>query len=100
MCPIGMELDPERPNICISINSFLIYSRRSQIRAISLTSDHTDRMIPVAGPVRTAIGLDFDFSEQRLYWTDVTDDSISKISVTGSGYEKIIKSGEDKVHSF
>ena len=70
----------------------LIYSRRSEIRAMSLTADHMDRMIPVVG-LRNAIGLDFDFSEERLYWTDVTDDSISKISVDGSKYEKIIKPG-------
>jgi hypothetical protein len=70
----------------------LIYSRRSEIRAMSLSADHTDRMIPIVG-LRNAIGLDFDFSEDRLYWTDVTDDSISKISVDGTGYEKIVKPG-------
>lgn len=59
---------------------------------MSLSDDYTDRMIPIVG-LKNAIGLDFDFSEDRLYWTDVTDDSISKISVDGSGYEKIVKSG-------
>jgi hypothetical protein len=52
-------------------------------------------MIPIVG-LRNAIGLDFDFSEQRIYWTDVTDDSISKISVDGTNYEKIVKPGKRK----
>ena len=74
------------------MNSFLVYSRRTEIRGISLSEDHDERMIPVVG-LRNAIGLDFDFAENRLYWTDITDDSISRIKIDGRGYEKIIKSG-------
>ena len=70
----------------------LVYSRRSEIRAMSLGPEPSDRMIPIVG-LRNAIGIDFDFAEQRIYWTDVTDDSISKISVDGSNYEKIVKPG-------
>ena len=61
-----------------------------------LNGDKSDRMIPIVG-LKNAIGLDFDFSQRHLYWTDVTDDSISRISVDGSGYEKIIKPGRQPV---
>ena len=61
---------------------------------MSLSGDNSDRMIPIIG-LKNAIGLDFDFSERRLYWTDVTDDSLSRISVDGLGYEKIINPGEE-----
>ena len=74
------------------VDSFLVYSRRFEIKAISLVEDNAERMIPVTG-LRNAIGVDFDYDEDRLYWTDVTDDSISRIFVNGTGYEKIIKPG-------
>ncbi|XP_028393318.1 low-density lipoprotein receptor-related protein 2-like [Dendronephthya gigantea] len=90
LCPIGRKIDPEHPNKCIGVDSFLIYSRRSEIRAMSLNDDRTDRMIPIVG-LRNAIGVDFDFRENRVYWSDVTDNSISKISIDGTRYEKIIK---------
>lgn len=73
------------------VHSFLVYSRRTEIKAISL-KDHAERMIPVMG-LRNAIGVDFDFSEDRIYWSDVSDDSISRIFVNGTGFEKIIKRG-------
>ena len=57
---------------------------------MSLNDDRTDRMIPIVG-LRNAIGVDFDYLENRVYWSDVTDNSISKISIGGTGYEKIIK---------
>ena len=74
------------------VDSFLVYSRRFEIKAISLVEDNAERMIPVTG-LRNAIGVDFDYDEDRLYWTDVTDDSISRIFVNGTGNEKIIKPG-------
>jgi len=71
----------------------LIYARRQEIRGISLnTNDTVDKITPITG-TQNAIGVDFHYKRQLIYWTDVSKDSISRISVHGNKREDIIPSG-------
>ena len=75
------------------VQELLLYARRQEIRGISLNpSDTVDRMTPITG-LQNAIGIDYHFEKQWIYWTDVTKDSISRIHLNGSSRQDIIPSG-------
>ena len=67
---MGLEL-LENGQVCIVPEAYLIFTRRDNIRRISLEKNHNDVLIPVSG-VREASALDFDSNDNRLYWTDIT----------------------------
>ena len=84
----------------IGVEEFLIYARRQEIRGISLNfNDTVDKITPITG-TSNAIGVDFHYRKQLIYWTDVSKDSISRISVHGTGREDIIPSGYLKLCIF
>lgn len=55
-------------------------------------SDTVDKITPITG-TQNAIGVDFHYKKQYIYWTDVSRDSISRIFLNGTGREDIIPSG-------
>ncbi|XP_066928142.1 low-density lipoprotein receptor-related protein 1-like [Clytia hemisphaerica] len=92
-CPFGYQLKKDDNTSCVSVEEFLIYARRQEIRGISLNpNDTVDKITPITG-TQNAIGVDFHHRKQLIYWTDVSKDSISRISVQGTGREDIIPSG-------
>jgi len=68
-CPSGYELLLD-VHTCVVPEAFLLYSRRSDIRRISLEASNNDAVIPLDG-VKEARALDFDVADNRIYWTDV-----------------------------
>ncbi len=40
-----------------------------------------------------AIGLDYDWKEQMIYWSDVNDDKIERAYFNGSNREAIVETG-------
>ena len=68
-CPMWLELETNG-RTCIVPEAFLLLSRRADIRFISLER-HNDMVIPLSG-VKEASALDFDISDSRIYWTDVS----------------------------
>ena len=68
-CPSGYELLPDELT-CIVPEAFLLYSRRSDIRRISLEASNNDAAIPLDG-VKAARALDFDVADNRIYWSDI-----------------------------
>ena len=69
-CPMGLELTQDGKT-CIVPEAFLLFTRRIDIRRISLETNHNDVVIPLAG-VKDATALDFDINDSRIYWTDVS----------------------------
>ena len=67
---MGLELLANQKT-CIIPEAFLLFSRRADIRRISLETNHNDVVIPIAG-VKEASALDFDITDNRIYWTDVS----------------------------
>lgn len=69
-CPIGLELMGDM-STCIVPEAFLLFSRHTDIRRISLETNNNNVAIPLTG-VKEASALDFDVSDNRIYWTDIT----------------------------
>lgn len=69
------------------LDKFLLFARRTDIRRISFdTSDLSDFVIPLSN-VRSAVALDWDSSDDYMYWSDTTADSINRAKSDGSGQE-------------
>uniref|UniRef100_A0A673HZJ4 EGF-like domain-containing protein n=1 Tax=Sinocyclocheilus rhinocerous TaxID=307959 RepID=A0A673HZJ4_9TELE len=69
-CPIGLELMADLTS-CIVPEAFLLFSRHTDIRRISLETNNNNVAIPLTG-VKEASALDFDVTDNRIYWTDIT----------------------------
>lgn len=69
-CPIGLELISDMKT-CIVPEAFLLFSRRADIRRISLETNNNNVAIPLTG-VKEASALDFDVTDNRIYWTDIS----------------------------
>ncbi|KAG7281188.1 hypothetical protein CRUP_032891 [Coryphaenoides rupestris] len=68
-CPMGLELLSDLQT-CVVPEAFLLFTNRDNIRSISLGTNSNDVAIPLTG-VKEASALDFDVSENRIYWTDI-----------------------------
>ena len=51
------------------------------------------RYSEIISGLRNAIGVDFDWQEQRIYWTDVLTDKIQRAKFDGSEIETVITGG-------
>ncbi|KAK7073342.1 Low-density lipoprotein receptor-related protein 6 [Halocaridina rubra] len=89
-CPIGYELTQDEKH-CVIPEAFLLYTRKEDIRRISLLTSH-NVPIPVTG-IQEAMSIDFDSIENRLYWTDISVKSISRAFMNGSQLEPVIEFG-------
>lgn len=69
-CPIGLELLSDLKT-CIVPEAFLVFTSRAAIHRISLETNNNDVAIPLTG-VKEASALDFDVSNNHIYWTDVS----------------------------
>ncbi|NXG74951.1 LRP5 protein, partial [Baryphthengus martii] len=92
-CPIGLELLSDLKT-CIIPEAFLVFTSRAAIHRISLETNNNDVAIPLTG-VKEASALDFDVSDNRIYWTDVSLKTISRAFMNGSSVEHVIEFGLD-----
>ncbi|NXC19759.1 LRP5 protein, partial [Corythaeola cristata] len=92
-CPIGLELLSDMKT-CIIPEAFLVFTSRAAIHRISLETNNNDVAIPLTG-VKEASALDFDVSDNRIYWTDVSLKTISRAFMNGSCVEHVIEFGLD-----
>uniref|UniRef100_A0AAY4BNR6 EGF-like domain-containing protein n=1 Tax=Denticeps clupeoides TaxID=299321 RepID=A0AAY4BNR6_9TELE len=92
-CPMGLELLSDL-RTCVVPEAFLLFTNRADIRSISLGTNSNDVPIPLTG-VKEASALDFDVSENRIYWTDVSTKTISRAFLNGSSVEHVIEFGLD-----
>uniref|UniRef100_A0A4W3HU78 Low-density lipoprotein receptor-related protein 2 n=1 Tax=Callorhinchus milii TaxID=7868 RepID=A0A4W3HU78_CALMI len=74
------KLDTDGKTCVISTNNFLIYATESTISSLRL--DPTDHVLPfpVVNVLRTAVALDYDSVENRIYFTQNSWGGHSKIS--------------------
>ncbi|XP_028584444.2 low-density lipoprotein receptor-related protein 6 isoform X3 [Podarcis muralis] len=92
-CPIGLELISDMKT-CIVPEAFLLFSRRADIRRISLETNNNNVAIPLTG-VKEASALDFDVTDNRIYWTDISLKTISRAFMNGSALEHVVEFGLD-----
>ena len=67
---------------CIVPEAFLLFSRHTDIRRISLETNNNNVAIPLTG-VKEASALDFDVTDNRIYWTDITLKVRGRVCVGG-----------------
>lgn len=79
---------------CIIPEAFLVFTSRATIHRISLETNNNDVAIPLTG-VKEASALDFDVSNNHIYWTDVSLKTISRAFMNGSSVEHVIEFGLD-----
>ena len=68
----------------------LIYSDRREIRQYRMRTKESSTIVP---DLTNAIGLDFDWKEQMVYWSDVNEDRIEKAFINGTGRKVIVSTG-------
>ncbi|XP_064603510.1 low-density lipoprotein receptor-related protein 6-like isoform X2 [Liolophura sinensis] len=90
-CPMGLELIANQKT-CIVPEGFILFTRRADIRRISLETNHNDVPIPISG-VEEALALDFDINDNRIYWTDGRLKNINRAFMNGSALEHIVEFG-------
>ena len=70
--------------------------RLSQIYTLSLDESNTSaKLVPKAHihRMRRPAALDFDSTEDRIYWTDTSLNTISRMFINGSSSETVISRG-------
>ena len=78
----------------VEIRAFLLYAKKTVVSAVSLDPRNTgDQVIP-ARQLKTAVGVDFSYEDQYVYWSEITADKISRQFLNGSGYETVVSDGE------
>jgi DNA-binding beta-propeller fold protein YncE len=81
-CGTGYRLTSDKKS-CTRVNTFLLYTRRTEISGISLDSADNSDTIPPILSLANAVGLDYDAQGGHVYFTDVIRDNISRISLSG-----------------
>ncbi len=72
------------------MKTVLLYCRRIEIRGVSIDpAESVDRITPITKLVN-AIGIDFHAHTGHVYWSDVNQDSISRVLRNGSQREKVV----------
>ncbi|XP_012250592.2 low-density lipoprotein receptor-related protein 6 [Athalia rosae] len=90
-CQIGYELTKDK-RTCVVPDAFLLFARKENIGRISIENANNDNIIPVTG-VKDASALDFDMSDNRIYWTDVKLKTITRAFMNGSDMERVVDLG-------
>lgn len=93
-CPIGLELLADGLT-CILPEAFLLLCFTDDVRRISLEATFNNEEIPLTG-VKKATSLDFDFTDNMIYWSDQDAHKISKAYMNGTGREDVIEYGVAK----
>ena len=58
----------------------------------------TSRRIPLKVPASKPIALDFDFLEEKVYWTDIALGTISRAYLNGSSQETVVRGGLNNLY--
>ena len=77
----------------IEIQAFLVYAKKAEVNAVSLDPSNTDDQMIPARQLKTAVGVDFSYDDQYVYWSEISADKISRQFLNGSGYETVISDG-------
>ena len=98
-CDIGYQLKSDRKG-CIRISEFLMYSQQKFIKGKVLdpvSSTFNDAIPPIVSRSARFVGLDFDSTQDSIYYSDVILDVIYKVSKDGTGRENILASQNEGV---
>ena len=78
---------------CIVPDAYLIFTRRDDIKRMSIEIENSrDMLIPVGG-VQEASALDYDKIDGRIYWSDMKEKTIRRSFTNGFGVEVMVEYG-------
>lgn len=98
-CQIGWQLDEKKKN-CNKVYEFLVYSQHKFVKGQVLdgsTDSFNDAMPPVVSRSARFVGLDYDAHEGYVYYSDVLQDVIYKISDDGANREIVLAAQNEGV---
>ena len=70
---------------------FVYFSTRGEIQRVDIRNSLS--YSSVLDKLENTIGLDFDWKEQRIYWSDLHTDNINRCFLNGTGREEVITTG-------
>ena len=74
-------------------SSFLLFVEGQNIRQMQLHfNSNTTYRIPLKTPPLTPVALDYNFQDEKVYWTDVSLNTISRSFLNGSSQEIVVSS--------
>lgn len=81
------------------MKKFLLYARRSEIRGVDIDNPYFNFITAFTVPdIDDVTVIDFDASEERLYWTDIKTQTIKRAFINGTGLETVISRGKYFAH--
>ncbi|XP_071101709.1 prolow-density lipoprotein receptor-related protein 1-like isoform X1 [Haliotis cracherodii] len=99
-CPHRMKLEANNKT-CVADNKFLLFVKENEIRGVDLNNAHYNVIPSITVPfVENATAIDYDSSEDKLYWTDKKRNVIRSAFINGTGIETIIDSGISNPEGF
>ena len=92
VCTSG-ELSRNKRN-CDEVTDYLIFAKRHEIQFLDLNPRRKGSSpYPPIQSLHNAIGIDFDFANQTIYYSDIYKKEIGSIKVDGTG-KKVLVTGE------
>lgn len=92
-CPTGVLMSSDGMNCEREMSNFLIFTRRQDIRRISLEVEYYADVVLPMGDFKNAIAIDVDILEGKVYWTDTVMDKITRANMDGSELEVVLSDG-------
>lgn len=73
------------------VTRFLLFAEGRNIRQLELHFNSSSSLrIPLTEPTSSPVALDYNFKDEKVYWTDVGNDTISRAFLNGSSQETIV----------
>ncbi|KAK0138331.1 Low-density lipoprotein receptor-related protein 1 [Merluccius polli] len=95
-CPHLMKLGADR-HTCYESRQFLLYARQIEIRGVDIDNPYYNYIISFTVPdIDNVTVVDYDASEQRIYWSDVRTQTIKRAFINGTGVETVVSAGRGR----
>ena len=73
------------------ITRFFLFVEGKNIRQLALHHNSSNSLrVPLTEPTSSPVALDYNFKDEKVYWTDVAKDTISRAFLNGSSQETIV----------
>ncbi|XP_063861273.1 low-density lipoprotein receptor-related protein 2-like isoform X3 [Scylla paramamosain] len=98
-CDIGYRLNEDQKS-CSMVTEFLMYSQQKFIKGQVLdpvSENFNDAINPIVSKAARFVGLDFDYRNDYIYYSDVSLDVIYRVKKKGTGRENLLASQNEGV---
>jgi len=75
---------------CVDVEPWLVFSNRYYIRRLSVDGQYYDI---VTQSLHNVVALDYDLTEQQLYFIDTQQKKLLRMNMNGTGTETVISQG-------